>query len=88
MLASLKEEHQTKVTRLNDEHQQRIAQKEQAIEKLKEEKRQMEEVYKEKEQAIQNSKILQGFLFNMYIDQLKSTIEQRNGVIAQRESEI
>ena len=88
MLASLKEEHQTKVTRLTDEHQQRIAQKEQTIEKLNEEKRTMEEVFKEKEQAINNNKILQGFLFNMYIDQLKTTIAQRENVIAQREADI
>ena len=48
----------------------------------------MEEVFKEKEQAINNSKILQGFLFNMYIDQLKTTIAQRENVIAQREADI
>lgn len=41
----------------------------------------MEQMFKEKEEAIKNSKILQGFLFNMYIDRLKSTIEQKNGVI-------
>lgn len=32
--------------------------------------------------------ILRGFLFNMHIDQLKSTITHKDGVITQRESEI
>lgn len=88
MLAKLKEEHQSKITKLQDEHQQRIAQKEQQIEKLKEEKRKLEEEFKDAQKAIKNEMILRGFLFNMHIDQLKSTITHKDGVITQRESEI